>query len=73
METDLSMEPPQKPPAGPLPSTYKWKLTGRYRNEFPAHFQMVFISDEAGYYVLGGNGNINTCLHFDFKTLKVRA
>ena len=34
---------------------------------------MVFITDEIGYYILGGNGNINTCLHFDHKTLKVRA
>jgi hypothetical protein len=62
MEADLSMDPPpQKPPQGPLASTYKWKLTGRYRSDFPAHFTQVFISDEQGYYLLGGNGNLSTC------------
>lgn len=71
METDLSMDPPKQ--QGALPSTYKWKLTGKYKNDFPAHFTLVFLSDELGYYVLGGNGNVNTCMHFDYKTLKVRA
>lgn len=56
-----------------MPSTYKWKLTGKYKSDFPAHFALVFISDEQGYYVLGGNGNLNTCLHFDLKTIRVRA
>ena len=60
-------QPPQ------YPTTYKWKLTGRYKNDFPAHFVTVFISDQVGYYLLGGNGNENTCLHFDHKTMKVRA
>ena len=34
---------------------------------------MVFISDEKGFYILGGNGNANTCLNYDYKTLKVKA
>ena len=53
--------------------SYKWKLQGKYKFEFPAHFTLVFISDEAGYYILGGNGNLNTCLHFDHKTIKPKA
>jgi len=73
METDLSMEPPQKANSGPLPTTYKWKLTGKYKSDFPAHFTMVYISNEVGYYLLGGNGNVNTCLLFDLKTIKYRA
>lgn len=63
----------QRQQHGPLPSTYKWKLTGKYKNDFPAHIGVVFISDEQGYYLLGGNGNPNTCLHFDLKTIRVRA
>lgn len=73
MESDISLEAPQKPPNGPLPSTYKWKLTGKYKNDFPVHCVPVFISDLLGYYVLGGNGNLHTCLHFDYKTMKVKA
>ncbi len=48
-------------------------MTGRYNSDFPAHFTLVFISDEHGYYILGGNGNVNTCLHFDLKTIKFKA
>lgn len=34
---------------------------------------MVFLSDDEGVYLLGGNGNQNTCLHYDLKTIKVRS
>jgi hypothetical protein len=45
MESDLSLDGVQKLQAGPLPSTYKWKLTGKYKNDFPAHIGVVFITD----------------------------
>lgn len=54
-------------------NAFKWKLIGKYKNDFPAHFVMLFLSEEKGFYILGGNGNANTCLLYDTKTIKIKA
>lgn len=57
----------------PASNAFRWKLIGKYKNEFPQHFTMVFLSEEKGVYILGGNGNHNTCLYYDLKTIKIKA
>jgi len=54
-------------------NAFRWKLIGKYKNDFPAHFQMIFKSVDEGFYILGGNGNGNSCLLYDNKTIKEKA
>jgi len=64
---------PSLEPSPVNPHNFKWRLIGKYKNEFPGHYTLVFVSEEVGFFILGGNGNPNTCLNYDFKTLKVKA
>jgi hypothetical protein len=32
----------------------KWRLIGKYKYEFPCHFSLLFVSDEVGFFILGG-------------------
>lgn len=44
----------------------KWKLIGKYNNnEFPSHYQTVYVDDEIGYFLIGGIDSNNT---FQFKS-----
>ena len=39
----------------------KWKLVGKYNNnEFPSHYQMVYIDEDIGHYLIGGIDSNNT-------------
>jgi len=45
----------------------KWKIVGKYKNEFSSHFVMVY-ADQHGYYLLGPNV-AGTCLKYHDKRL----
>jgi len=70
-DSDCSSPQQQQPLMNP--NTFQWKLIGKYKNNFPAHFTLVYVSDEVGFYILGGNGDLNTCLCYDYKTIKVKS
>ena len=38
----------------------KWKLIAKYKGTFPFHCQILYISEQYGYYILGGTDNNNT-------------
>ena len=57
----------------PQSNAFKWKLIGKYKNEFSPHYELIYINDQVGFYILGGNGNPNSCLNYDLKTIKVKA
>jgi len=48
----------------------KWKTTGKYKNEFSAHFTLVF-ADCYGYFLLGPN-TIGTCIQYKDKKLTAK-
>jgi len=56
-----------------LPPSFTWRLKGKYKFPFSSHFAQVFISHDDGYYLLGANGNNNSNLHYNLKTVKVKA
>jgi len=45
----------------------KWKLIGKYKNEFSSHFVLVF-ADTNGYFLLGPNA-LGTCLQYKSRRL----
>ena len=52
---------------------YMWKLIGKYRDEFSPHQSIVLNTDNECVYILGGNGNKNSNLRYDYKTIKTLA
>ena len=38
----------------------KWKLIAKYKGTFPFHCQILFISEQYGYFILGGTDSNNT-------------
>lgn len=52
---------------------YIWKPVGKFKNEFCGHQSLVYNIDSECIYVMGGNGNKNSNLMFDNKTIKVMA
>jgi len=38
----------------------KWKLIAKYKGTFPFHCQILFVSEQYGYYIIGGTDNNNT-------------
>ena len=52
---------------------YTWKLTGKYKDLFSPHQAIVLNTDNECVYILGANGNKNSNLRYDYKTLKVLA
>ena len=46
---------------------------GKYKNEFCGHQSLVYNIDSECIYIMGGNGNKNSNLMFDNKTVKVMA
>ena len=49
---------------------YHWRPIGKYKNEFSPHQSIVYNTDKEVIYVLGSNGNKNSTLMFDHKTVK---
>lgn len=47
----------------------KWKLIGKYNNEFPSHYSIVYINESVGYFLVGGIDSNNT---FQFKGGEIR-
>lgn len=52
---------------------FDWRLKGKYREAFASHFTQVFVSMEQGIFLIGGHGNTNNNLHYDTRTIKVKA
>lgn len=48
----------------------KWKLIGKYKSEFPSHFQMIFIDEDVGHFILGGVDQNNTFQYRDGQITK---
>lgn len=49
-----------------------WRLKGRYRSNFSPHHIIVFVSQEEGIYLIGGNGNNQSNLHYNWKTIATK-
>jgi len=50
---------------------YPWKALGRYKDEFSPHQAVVINQDTNNIHILGSNGNKNSNLMYDMKTIKV--
>jgi len=48
----------------------KWKLTAKYKSEFPSHFVMIYIDEDIGHLLLGGIDNQNTFQYRDTQIIK---
>ncbi len=48
----------------------KWKLIGKYKSEFPSHFQVLFIDDDYGHFLIGGTDSNNTFQYRDGQITK---
>lgn len=48
----------------------KWKLTAKYKSEFPSHFTIVYIDEDVGHFLLGGIDNQNTFQYRDTQIIK---
>jgi serine/threonine protein kinase len=48
----------------------KWKLIGKYKSEFPGHFQIIFIDEDIGHFLVGGVDNNNTFQYRDGQIVK---
>jgi len=51
----------------------KWKLTAKYKSEFPSHFVMIYIDEDIGHFLLGGIDNQNTFQYRDTQIIKKNA
>jgi hypothetical protein len=49
---------------------YFWRAIGRYKDEFSSHQAVIIDTDTDNFYVLGSNGNKNSILRYDHKTIK---
>jgi len=48
----------------------KWKLIGKYKSEFPSHFQVLFVDDDVGHILIGGTDSNNTFQYRDGQITK---
>lgn len=48
----------------------KWKLIGKYKNEFPSHCICLFIDDDTGHFIIGGTDGCNTFHYRDGQIVK---
>lgn len=48
----------------------KWKLIGKYKSEFPSHFQVIFVDDDIGHFLIGGTDSNNTFQYRDGQITK---
>jgi N-acetylneuraminic acid mutarotase len=48
----------------------KWKLIGKYKSEFSSHFQIVYIDDDNGHFLIGGTDSNNTFQYRDGQICK---
>jgi serine/threonine protein kinase len=48
----------------------KWKLIGKYKSEFPSHFQVLFVDDDFGHFLIGGTDSNNTFQYRDGQITK---
>jgi len=48
----------------------KWKLIGKYKSEFPSHFQVLFVDDDYGHFIIGGTDCNNTFQYRDGQITK---
>jgi serine/threonine protein kinase len=48
----------------------KWKLIGKYKAEFPAHFVIVYVDEDYGHYLIGGTDTNNTFQYRDGQITK---
>jgi len=48
----------------------KWKLIGKYKNEFPSHFSLIFIDEDIGHFLIGGTDGLNMLQYRDAQILK---
>jgi len=51
---------------------YVWRAIGKYKDEFAPHQSIVIDTDKSTlFYILGSNGNKNSALRYDGKSMKV--
>lgn len=48
----------------------KWKLIGKYKNEFPSHYIMIYIDEDVGHFLIGGIDSNNTFQFRDGQIIK---
>jgi hypothetical protein len=48
----------------------KWKLIGKYKSEFPSHFNIIFIDEDIGHFLIGGADGNNTFQYRDGQITK---
>lgn len=53
--------------------SYQWRAVGRYKDEFSPHQSMLVNNENENVYILGANGNKNSLLKYDGKTIKALA
>lgn len=49
--------------------TYTWRALGKYKDEFSPHQCLLVDNANNWFYILGSNGNKNSCLKWDNKTI----
>lgn len=70
-QNDSDCSDPEALEAAKSGNFYKWKPVGKYRDEFSPHQAIVFNTDNEYTYVLGSNGNKQSCLMWNGKAVKV--
>lgn len=48
----------------------KWKLIGKYKSEFPSHFQVIYIDEDSGHFLIGGTDQNSTYQYYDSQIIK---
>jgi N-acetylneuraminic acid mutarotase len=47
-------------------------MRGKYRNNYPGHYAIIYVNETNSWFILGGNGNRDTNLEYTERQIRLR-